>query len=75
MPVLVERIAKCPATTENDDVCDGVWRVLENGVLAVSTPIEVETAHGRRRVWCDPRGWPSGLYPLAESGKGYKGCP
>ena len=22
MPVLVERIAKCPATTENDDVCD-----------------------------------------------------
>ena len=56
MPVLVERIAKCPATTENDDVCDGVWRVLENGVLAVSTAIEVDTARGRRRVWCDPRG-------------------
>ena len=32
------------------------WRVLENGVLATPTSIEVVTERGRRRVWHDPRG-------------------
>jgi hypothetical protein len=30
--------------------------VLENGVLATPSSIEVVTERGRRRVWCDPRG-------------------
>ena len=34
----------------------GEWRVLESGVLATPTSIEVVTEQGRRRVWCDPRG-------------------
>ena len=32
------------------------WRVLENGVLATPTAIEVVTERGRRCIWCDPRG-------------------
>ena len=32
------------------------WRVLENGVLATPTSIEVVTERGRRCIWCDPRG-------------------
>ena len=32
------------------------WRVLENGVLATPTSIEVVTECGRRCIWCDPRG-------------------
>ena len=32
------------------------WRVLESGILALKTPIEVATADGgRRNVWYDPR--------------------
>ena len=32
------------------------WRVLESGILALKTPIEVATADGgRRNVWFDPR--------------------
>lgn len=32
------------------------WRVLESGVLATPSSIEVVTERRRRRVWCDPRG-------------------
>ena len=27
------------------------WRVLENGVLAVKTPLEVVATEGRRSIW------------------------
>ena len=68
--VLVERIApvvgaakKRTGANDNTDgtaastkatTCEG-WRVLENGVLAAPTSIEVVTEDGRRRIWCDPR--------------------
>ena len=32
------------------------WRVLENGVLATPTSIEVVTERGLRCIWYDPRG-------------------
>ena len=31
------------------------WRVLESGVLAVKTPLEVVTTEGNRRIWFEPR--------------------
>ena len=31
------------------------WRVLESGVLAVKTPLEVVTVQGTRSVWFEPR--------------------
>ena len=32
------------------------WRVLENGVLAVKTPLEVVTPEGKTRcIWFEPR--------------------
>jgi hypothetical protein len=31
------------------------WRVLENGVLAVKTPLEVMTTEGNRSIWFEPR--------------------
>ena len=31
------------------------WRVLESGVLAVKTPLEVVTPEGNRRIWFEPR--------------------
>jgi len=31
------------------------WRVLESGVLAVKTPLEVVTADGHRSIWFEPR--------------------
>ena len=31
------------------------WRVLESGVLAVKTPLEVVTAQGTRSIWFEPR--------------------
>ena len=31
------------------------WRVLESGILAVKTPLEVVTVQGTRSVWFEPR--------------------
>ena len=31
------------------------WRVLESGVLAVKTPLEVVTTEGNRCIWFEPR--------------------
>ena len=31
------------------------WRVLESGVLAVKTPLEVVTTEGKRCIWFEPR--------------------
>ena len=31
------------------------WRVLESGVLAVKTPLEVVTTDGKRCIWFEPR--------------------
>ena len=31
------------------------WRVLESGVLAVKTPLEVVTTEGTRCIWFEPR--------------------
>ena len=31
------------------------WRVLESGVLAVKTPLEVATPEGKRCIWFEPR--------------------
>ena len=57
----VPRAAKCTEITSDAKIIPGAggeqqWRVLENGVLAMSTSIEVVTGCDRRRVWRDPRG-------------------
>ena len=31
------------------------WRVLESGVLAAKTPLNVVTAQGTRSIWFEPR--------------------
>ena len=31
------------------------WRVLESGVLAIKTPLEVMTTEGSRCIWFEPR--------------------
>ena len=69
MRVLVERVAvnaaqslgtkrarTTPTKPTDADPIASEWRVLESGVLATPTSIEVLTENGMRRVWCDPRG-------------------
>ena len=59
--VLKERAKAQRVTTKRARAGDAMageaqWRVLENGVLATPTSIEVVTEGDRRRVWRDPRG-------------------
>jgi hypothetical protein len=54
--VAVPHATKRDRTAKGPGTGGGQWRVLETGVLATPTSIEVVTACGRRRIWCDPRG-------------------
>ena len=44
------------AKRSRDESTDALqWRVLESGVLAVKTPLEVVTTDGKRCIWFEPR--------------------
>ena len=49
---------KRPSDDTTEDITDGMteWRVLESGVLAVKTPLEVASVKtgSRRAIWFDP---------------------
>ena len=53
----VERVVGCTKRKHEESVGKAlVWRVLESGVLAVKTPLEVVTTEGKTRcIWFEPR--------------------
>ena len=55
-----QRVAKRAQIAKKADgmpsTVGGQWQVLESGVLATPSSIEVLTDRGRRRIWYDPRG-------------------
>jgi hypothetical protein len=52
----VERVVGCTKRKHDESVAAALeWRVLESGVLAIKTPLEVATTEGNRCIWFEPR--------------------
>ena len=52
----LERVVRRAKRSRNDSADVTLqWRVLESGVLAVKTPLEVATPEGKRCIWFEPR--------------------
>ena len=52
----LERVVGCAKRSRGESTDVALqWRVLESGVLAVKTPLEVVTTEGKRCIWFEPR--------------------
>ena len=52
----LEGVVGCTKRKHEGSVGEALeWRVLESGVLAVKTPLEVVTTEGKRCIWFEPR--------------------
>ena len=52
----LERVVGCTKRKHDESVPASLeWRVLESGVLAIKTPLEVVTTEGNRCIWFEPR--------------------
>ena len=52
----LERVVGCAKRSRGESTDVALqWRVLESGVLAVKTPLEVVTTDGKRCIWFEPR--------------------
>ena len=52
----LEKVVGCAKRRHDDSTGVALhWRVLESGVLAVKTPLEVVTTEGNRCIWFEPR--------------------
>ena len=52
----LERVNGCTKRKYDESVPASLeWRVLESGVLAIKTPLEVMTTEGSRCIWFEPR--------------------
>ena len=52
----IEKVVGCAKRRHDDSTGVALhWRVLESGVLAVKTPLEVVTTEGNRCIWFEPR--------------------
>jgi hypothetical protein len=52
----LERVVGCTKRKHDESVPASLeWRVLESGVLAIKTPLEVVTTEGSRCIWFEPR--------------------
>ena len=52
----LERVVGCAKRSRGESTDVALhWRVLESGVLAVKTPLEVVTTEGNRCIWFEPR--------------------
>ena len=52
----LEGVVGCTTRKHEGSVGEALeWRVLESGVLAVKTPLEVVTTEGKRCIWFEPR--------------------
>ena len=52
----LEGVVGCTKRKREGSVGEALeWRVLENGVLALKTPLEVVSTEGKRCIWFEPR--------------------